>query len=493
MSALERLKNGIYLLSEDLDSQPSRYQTIINQEAEYKAAEQISAVDLKSIMTFIKSQLKDGVWDEELTHNKSMRIPKGENGNHPKRSLSIITLPNGEFSIIVETKSKLHDNKKIVDLDPTYKKPHGAVKHGTPCMLLWPRKVDVPNKKWWSSVVDKEAAFEEVLVEANVSMQNNPYIQNAIVGPIYHSASHQDKRLSLYGEIAESGDFDEFLKQQKPKLEDMERIVYSFLLGIEHLHQSNILHRDIKPVNILVDKDEQGHYYGKVMDFGESKKDRTKISGDPKFFSPEAAAVFFNKKPDKYNILCKDAVCDFLYNERITTQPPVNFHASGADDIWSIGAMMLNLYSDYGIIDKATVKKMLNDIPSQDYDLLKMKIAENNAIDADKILYIVVNCLWYNLSDRFTISQIIDNLPNTQLIDEFRSRLDSHDKKTNESIEIPEEMLASKKRVGSVVFSKPSSSYPIINQSDNEHTVEDTKVNDSSNPPTEGANPLKPK
>ncbi len=428
MKELDNLKIGVTKLVEDLNSKKTRYQTIVDQEAKYKNHPQLSANDLEGILTFIQGNLQNGAWDAALKQQGGLRIPKNEQGGAPKRTLSIITLPNGEFSIIIETKSKLID-QKILDVDPNYKKPHGAVKHGTPCMLLWPRTIDKPNKKWWSSVVEKEAAFEEVRIEAAVSMQDNPYILNTIAGLPYVSVKHKDKRLPLYGEIAESGDFENFIKQVHPDPKTIDRIVYSFLLGVEYLHEKNILHRDIKPANIIVAKDDFGEPFGKVMDFGESMKDRTRISGDPNFFSPEAANIFFNKKPDRYPIICKDAVCDFLYHDEITHNPsPPPFLASEADDVWSIGAMMLSLYSDVGIINKDVVKHLLKD--EKAYAKLLEKL-EKEPNEFDKMYYVVVNCLRINPIERLTVKQILENLPNQQMLKHFRNVLDKMQENEN--------------------------------------------------------------
>ena len=60
------------------------------------------------------------------------------------------------------------------------------------------------------------------------------------------------------------------------------------LLGIEHLHNKNIVYRDIKPENILVDID--GHI--RIADFGLAKviPNRTKsfsFCGSPEYMCPE--------------------------------------------------------------------------------------------------------------------------------------------------------------------------------------------------------------
>lgn len=48
-------------------------------------------------------------------------------------------------------------------------------------------------------------------------------------------------------------------------------ITRGILLGIQHLHQFRIVHRDFKPANILISRDHAGRFIPKIADFGLSK------------------------------------------------------------------------------------------------------------------------------------------------------------------------------------------------------------------------------
>lgn len=67
------------------------------------------------------------------------------------------------------------------------------------------------------------------------------------------------------------------------------KILYQILMGIKYLHQMHILHRDLKPDNVLI----VGDLHCKIADFGLSKKlDHSKamaksVKGTEFYMAPE--------------------------------------------------------------------------------------------------------------------------------------------------------------------------------------------------------------
>ena len=75
-------------------------------------------------------------------------------------------------------------------------------------------------------------------------------------------------------------------------------------MAISHLHAQNIIHRDIKPTNIMIDKNNKV----RLIDFGlaEFKMDNNKksnhIAGTPYFMSPESLKGRQGKEADMWSL-----------------------------------------------------------------------------------------------------------------------------------------------------------------------------------------------
>ena len=71
------------------------------------------------------------------------------------------------------------------------------------------------------------------------------------------------------------------------------------VLAIEYLHSNNIIYRDLKPENVLIDKDG----YIRLTDFGLSKrnvmgeKDAFSVCGTPEYLAPEVLLKQGHGKP----------------------------------------------------------------------------------------------------------------------------------------------------------------------------------------------------
>ncbi|ESO08767.1 hypothetical protein HELRODRAFT_129966, partial [Helobdella robusta] len=126
------------------------------------------------------------------------------------------------------------------------------------------------------------AALNEVIV---LSMLDHPNIIQ------YYENFLEDKALMIVMEYAEGGTLFDYLQHRNGQLlteEEILRFFIQLLLSMQHVHSKQILHRDLKTQNILLDKKQE---VVKISDFGISKvltkSKALTVVGTPCYISPE--------------------------------------------------------------------------------------------------------------------------------------------------------------------------------------------------------------
>lgn len=77
-------------------------------------------------------------------------------------------------------------------------------------------------------------------------------------------------------EFVEGRQLDQYFRAQAVSLEERIEIIKTVAAAIHYAHQQDVVHRDLKPQNILIDADGQPH----IVDFGISKRLRLASDGD---------------------------------------------------------------------------------------------------------------------------------------------------------------------------------------------------------------------
>lgn len=67
------------------------------------------------------------------------------------------------------------------------------------------------------------------------------------------------------------GNLADLLRQHRLTTAQINDLTRGILLGLQHLHRNRIVHRDFKPANILISRDNAGRLIPKIADFGLSK------------------------------------------------------------------------------------------------------------------------------------------------------------------------------------------------------------------------------
>ncbi|XP_076308989.1 serine/threonine-protein kinase Nek6-like isoform X2 [Tachypleus tridentatus] len=162
-------------------------------------------------------------------------------------------------------------------------------------LVIW-KEINMLDLNSW----ERQLSLNEVKV---LSVLNHPNII------CYFDSFEKDGILMIKMEYADGGNLAQYLSSQKTRIEERE-IVFLFhqiVSAIHHLHEHNILHRDIKTSNIFLTKDG----LVKVGDFGISKMLTTRkgkaytLLGTPYYISPEMCqGKPYNEKSDIWALGC---------------------------------------------------------------------------------------------------------------------------------------------------------------------------------------------
>ncbi|RXG69884.1 Serine/threonine-protein kinase Nek8 [Armadillidium vulgare] len=113
-------------------------------------------------------------------------------------------------------------------------------------------------------------------------------------------------------EFASGGNLHELIKKKKNdnsylKKKEALELFCQICFAIQHIHEQNILHRDLKTQNIMLDKT---HKIAKVGDFGiskllESRGKACSVVGTPSYLSPELCkGISYDTKSDIWALGC---------------------------------------------------------------------------------------------------------------------------------------------------------------------------------------------
>ena len=230
------------------------------------------------------------VFNQSLRHNAredhiSQILLKSSKGHR----LSDLKLFENRPKLPVQTKEKLFIELPPVKVGPTDFKVISQLGKGSFGYVYLAQHLDT-KCKYAIKVLDKAQIFQRRLekyafTERNILMKlNHPFIVKL------HYAFQTPEKLALVMDFCPNGDFGMLLQREKTLNEEAARFyIWEIVLALQELHSHNIVFRDLKPDNILIDSD--GHI--KLTDFGLSRDEfdpktlAQSFCGSAAYFAPE--------------------------------------------------------------------------------------------------------------------------------------------------------------------------------------------------------------
>jgi serine/threonine-protein kinase len=139
-----------------------------------------------------------------------------------------------------------------------------------------------------------------------------------------YDAGNENGLLYLVMELIEGPTLKELLNNQPLALEQAEKIIGQMASALDYAHEAGIIHRDVKPSNVLIDKGERAVLadFGIVKMVNEENPDNLQLTntgtgvGTPDYMSPEQAmGEHLDARSDEYSLAV-------MFYEMMTGRPP---------------------------------------------------------------------------------------------------------------------------------------------------------------------------
>lgn len=242
-------------------------------------------------------------------------------------------------------------------------------------------------------------------------------------------------------EFCEGGNLYDFVYENKLSEFQVIYIMFQIFSAMNYCHKMKILHRDLKPDNILIKKNQDGLCRVKICDFGTSAifkkgEKQNEIIGTLCYMAPEVLNQEYNQKCDLWS-------CGVIMYILLTGKRPF----IGRDDDQIIEKILFNSYNEtllkkYNKYTKDLLRKLLeknpeNRISAEEalnhkvFSLNKTKEILNEIHDEKLIMKFIENLKHYksdSILRETTLSYLVHNYPDLEEVNEACKLFDQLDK-----------------------------------------------------------------
>ncbi|MEZ4250354.1 MAG: serine/threonine-protein kinase [Polyangiales bacterium] len=145
----------------------------------------------------------------------------------------------------------------------------------------------------------------------------------------------EDDHVYMVMELLEGESLAEHLLRGPMTVADTVRLTAAILGGLTAVHEAGIVHRDMKPENVLLVTDADG-YYPKIVDFGISRVHMRESEAPPRQID-SGAMPLTSVVPTQENMLI--GTPEYMSPEQVRAKTRVD-HRS---DVWSVGVMLYEM------------------------------------------------------------------------------------------------------------------------------------------------------
>ncbi|MBN9289167.1 MAG: hypothetical protein BGO43_10125 [Gammaproteobacteria bacterium 39-13] len=328
-------------------------------------ADLLKCISKKNLNAIIKRIIQDETLAEkiqDLRPYEALRLVKEK--SKLARTLCIVRAPDGEFRLILETKSKTAANKKrkVTLFEGAFKsgKPGWRIDGIEPYVSMHielaskARKVDLYSKPIEKQVdkLQKEIAFPW-------DCTDNPFLHRSVLG-----ARYTNKKGSYISVYSPKGIPLNETKKLNLTQKEKEIVALQILQGLNLMHQKDYIYQDIKTENILVFKDSKG-VFAKFNDFGfvTGNDYRYGLAGTAGYESPEVAFANRQDRPSPSEYYTKHYKAngkslgkkagDELYakikndgTKKLAALKKEYKEPHPANDVWGCGILLYELFHD---------------------------------------------------------------------------------------------------------------------------------------------------